>query len=816
MAAQFYARYVPPAQSQSTSIEDQADARPKKRKKVGHASREPSESRSTKSKTASEHAVLPTEAALRPRIQAIDLGDNHASSCQNVLKHTPSLVTDGETQEAIRPSLRKRKKKDKKSKAGLEKHVPDTSQPLQSHSQILEDGAPTDSKTRRIREKFARSKAVGDKLAEKLEEQKDRDDLLEEDDLEKVKVEGLKPLPQPAQLPDSPMRSTISALPEWLAKPIFVRPDATASFADLKIDEGTKQNLLAQGFESAFAIQAAVLQLLLPGTNHHQGDLCVSAATGSGKSLAYTLPMIQALKNKPVRRLRGVVVVPTRELVDQAKEIFKKCNETIEVGTAVGSVSLRAESGALVDRLWKYDPKAYQIEQKKSSEVGSWDWLDQSDDGGDDDFDERAPNLIRVYESKVDVLVCTPGRLVDHIKTTKGFTLEHVQWLVIDEADRLLDQDFQQWLEVIMPALEKEPIVPAELWAVLKNYRPLGQKRVRKIILSATIARDVSKLEPLNLYKPALVALEGESFANGDNEENRLKENQNESITALPPQLTELAIAVREVGDKPLYLLQLIEEMTPFKASDAASRRDSTMSMSSISTSDTSSSNSTSDDSSSMASDEDSSSVLESSSSSEDDETSSDESSAIVSYGAEESASKPKEETKHGMLVFTNTNENALRLSRLLIILRPSLTDKISPLTKSSGTASGRKTLAAFRKRNLSVIVASDRASRGLDLKNLAHVVNYDMPTSLTSYVHRIGRTARAGLSGTATTLVAHHEARWFWNEIGRSTTIERSKKVSRKELRLADISDEDREKYEAALSQLGREARGEERKATR
>ncbi|MCJ1329514.1 ATP-dependent RNA helicase dbp6 [Thelotrema lepadinum] len=812
MATQFYARYVPPSQSQSRSVDkgqDQADARPKKRKKVDHASNELSDLQHTESKTASRPTVSAAEAALRPRIQTLNLDENEATNRQNGTKHGPASDANGDAQEAVRASHRKRKRRDKKSRNSIEEDVLDNLQAPRDQSRSLEDDKPDDKKFQGIHEKIARSKKIREKLAERQSRQEDKHVSPGDDDLEKVQAEGLKPLPQPAQVPDLPMRSTISALPKWLAKPILVRPDTTALFADMKIDEDIKKRLLAQGFESAFAIQAAVLELLLPGAKHHQGDICISATTGSGKTLAYIVPMIQALKHKHVRRLRGVIVVPTRPLIDQVKETFQKCNRAIEVGTAVGSKPLREESEALVDRVWKFDPEAYEVEQKESSAQGIWHWFDQLDE--DDDLDGKLPNLVRAYESKVDVLVCTPGRLVDHFKKTKGFTLEHVQWLVVDEADRLLDQSFQQWLETITPALEKEPLVPAEFSAVSQNYPPLLRRRVRKIILSATIARDVSKLEPLKLYNPALVALEGESFADDSNEKNGREEAQNESATILPSQLTEVAIAVREESDKPLYLLQLIEEMVPFSIPSTAGGRHRSVSLSSNSTSDSSSSMTSDDD------DDDDSSLLESSSSSEDDETSSDGSSTSVTNEAQKPASKPKPgpepETKHGMLVFTKTNENALRLSRLLTILRPALADRISPLTKSLGTASGRKTLAAFRKRNVLVIVASDRASRGLDLKHLAQVVNYDMPKNLTSYVHRIGRTARAGLSGTATTLVAYREAKWFWTTIGRSSEVERAGKVSRREMQLASISDEDRQSYEDALSQLGKEARGERSK---
>ncbi len=86
------------------------------------------------------------------------------------------------------------------------------------------------------------------------------------------------------------------------------------------------------------------------------------------------------------------------------------------------------------------------------------------------------------------------------------------------------------------------------------------------------------------------------------------------------------------------------------------------------------------------------------------------------------------------------------------------------------------------------------------------------MPTSVTSYVHRVGRTARAGKEGRATTLVGWHEGRWFWAEIGRGEGIRRGvgQKVVRLESKLEGIGGKERREYEEALRILGMESRGE------
>ncbi|KAL9627109.1 MAG: hypothetical protein Q9164_007701 [Protoblastenia rupestris] len=169
-----------------------------------------------------------------------------------------------------------------------------------------------------------------------------------------------------------------------------------------------------------------------------------------------------------------------------------------------------------------------------------------------------------------------------------------------------------------------------------------------------------------------------------------------------------------------------------------------------------------------------------------------------------------KKPSTHGTLIFTKSNENAYRLARLLSILRPDWAAELNTLTSSSTSAKGRKILKAFEKHKLSIIIASDRASRGLDIQDLNHVINYDMPKSRVDYVHRVGRTARAGKAGLATTFVEHQQGRWFWNEIGRSVKVVRApgRKVQRLDAEL-ELSEMERERYQDALTLLGTEAQG-------
>ena len=107
------------------------------------------------------------------------------------------------------------------------------------------------------------------------------------------------------------------------------------------------------------------------------------------------------------------------------------------------------------------------------------------------------------------------------------------------------------------------------------------------------------------------------------------------------------------------------------------------------------------------------------------------------------------------------------------------------------------------------MIVATDRASRGLDLESLTHVINYDVPTSITTYVHRVGRTARAGRAGSAWSLVAHREGRWFANELAASVDgrITRTSNIDRVQIK-ADALDSLKPKFAKALDKLEQEVK--------
>ena len=246
----------------------------------------------------------------------------------------------------------------------------------------------------------------------------------------------------------------------------------------------------------------------------------------------------------------------------------------------------------------------------------------------------------------------------------------------------------------------------------------------------------------------------------------------------LPPLLLESAVKVEDDSIKPLYLMELLKRQTLLSDLQSAKARNSP---------DNDSSDSGTESSGSLG----------------------DPSLTALPKSSKGQALPTSMDSPRGVLIFTKSNESALRLSRLIALLSPSTSEAIGTLTSTTRTSSRKATLSSFSAGHLSILVASDLVSRGLDLPNLAHVVNYDVPTSLTSYVHRIGRTARAGKQGHAWTLFTAIEGRWFWNEIGRTTSIERASgvKVERVNIAKESFCEEERTRYEAALDQLGQEA---------
>lgn len=636
---------------------------------------------------------------------------------------------------------------------------------------------------------------------------------------EPVVAQGLEPLPQPEAALEEEELPTYSTLPSWLANPLRTSADAKAKFSDLGIKPDLLRILEEHGYKDAFAVQSTVIPLLLPGPKEHSGDLCISAATGSGKTLSYVLPLVTNLEHIPAPRLRGLIVVPTRELVKQAREACELCTagSGLQIGSAVGNVAIKDEQQLLMRVDQVYGPESFKSRQQFKFTADDWANFNMQDYISEAaDLNESLPGYLHKPEPNVDILICTPGRLVDHLRYTKGFTLKHLQWLVIDEADRLLNESFQEWVDVVMNSLDarKSPDTFGFSGRLMSDLGlPIENKDPRKVVLSATMTRDISKLNSLRLTNPKLAVIGSADRVAGD-EDVALTDDQ----FNLPSTLKEYSVSVGDGAQKPLYLLRLLRSRIGLGSSTRSARAvqaDDASSDDDTSSDDTSSDESSSEDSDSD-SDSDSESESESSeatSSSESESDSNSDSDSDSSSGSEKeepakAAPKP-DPSRTTVLIFTKSSESASRLSRLLGLLDPSLASQVGTIIKSNKSSASRKTLTAFRRGKISVIVATDRASRGLDLPLLTHVVNYDVPPSITTYIHRVGRTARAGKDGSAWTLFTHREGRWFTNEIARGSDgkITRASKVERVNMKLEDMADA-KSRYGAALDELEKEVR--------
>ncbi|CAZ85550.1 unnamed protein product [Tuber melanosporum] len=498
------------------------------------------------------------------------------------------METEQPTPPIEEPSqLKKKEKKKPKPEVGPESTEASEPVPPPKHLAILE-------KLRKVKEKVSSASTSTTTPADTAA----KDSEAGVNGEEKVQLPapaGLEPIPQPpltkAAKPQIPLSS---ALPQWLANPITVDPSRTQPFSEITcVSQKLHSRLSALSMTSAFPVQSAVIPLLL---SPDSGDICISAATGSGKTLAYVLPIVQALSTRVVTRLRAVIVVPTRELVSQVHSVACSLStgNSLKIGTAVGSKALPLEQAQLVG---------------------------EGGNGG----------------SKIDVLVCTPGRLVEHIKTTKGFTLKFLRWLVIDEADRLLAQSFQEWVSTLIGEIERVDVSAQEekFNSVLEDLgirlKPPGS-RVRKVVLSATMTRDAGKLSDLKLRKPSMIAT----------------------------------------------------------------------------------------------------------------------------------------------IIFTSSNSTATRLSTLLSTFSshpaapPPATSWITKcITSETPRKQRARYIHAFTKGEAGILVCSDLVARGLDIENVAIVINYEVPASVRGYVHRVGRTARAGRNGVAVSLVGEKEAGWFWAKVG-------------------------------------------------
>ncbi|PKK29815.1 DEAD (Asp-Glu-Ala-Asp) box polypeptide 47 [Columba livia] len=333
------------------------------------------------------------------------------------------------------------------------------------------------------------------------------------------------------------------------------------------------------GWKVPTKIQVEAIPVALQGR-----DIIGLAETGSGKTGAFALPILQALLETP-QRLFALVLTPTRELAFQISEQFEALGSSIGVHTTVivGGIDAMSQSLALA--------------------------------------------------KKPHVIIATPGRLVDHLENTKGFNLRALKYLVMDEADRILNMDFETEVDKILKVIPRDR---------------------KTFLFSATMTKKVQKLQRAALKNPVKCAVSSKY---------QTVEKLQQYYIFIPSKF------------KDSYLVHILNELAG-----------------------------------------------------------------------------------NSFMIFCSTCNNTQRTALLL----RNLGFTAIPL---HGQMSQNKRLGAlnkFKAKARSILLATDVASRGLDIPHVDVVINFDIPTHSKDYIHRVGRTARAGRSGKSITFVTQYDVELF------------------------------------------------------
>ena len=320
-------------------------------------------------------------------------------------------------------------------------------------------------------------------------------------------------------------------------------------------------------------------------------DVLGKSVTGSGKTAAFLLPMMNDLvKNRTYSSyVRALIVLPTRELALQCHEMFTQLNTYTRLNAclAIGKIPL----------------------SQQEAEIG------------------RGP----------DIVIGTPGRIVDLSKNSKGVSFEEVEWLVFDEADKLLEMGFKAEVEEILQTTEND--------------------ERQTLLFSATLDKELQKVVRLALKNPLRVEAEPAKT---------LTNNLSQQVVKLK---TVKSVVVREA-----ILFYLLTEVT-----------------------------------------------------------------------------------KRNTIVFFKTKKQCHRAKILLDLMNIPSIELHGDLTQSQRIDA----VETFDKTRC-FMLATDLAARGLDFKDVEYVINFELPEEESKYVHRVGRTARAGSKGTCISLLDEEEMKLF------------------------------------------------------
>ncbi|KAF5370746.1 hypothetical protein D9758_001941 [Tetrapyrgos nigripes] len=460
------------------------------------------------------------------------------------------------------------------------------------------------------------------------------------------------------------------------------------------------------------AVQRAALPTMLSTDPEvMERDIFIQSQTGSGKTLSFLLPIIQDLL--PLSSLSyidrsigtlAIIIAPTRELAKQISDVLE----------GLLNLRLRAEAESADDA--------------NASRLTRW-LVSGLLIGGATRTHEKAR-----LRKGLPILVCTPGRLLDHLQNTASFNVAKCRWLVLDEADRLMELGFEESIKGILKGLEGHRRLA--LQALKEGIgKEVGgwdwDRRKRTILCSATIREDVQKLAGATLIHPIMIkATKADLPSQTDSVAKIPTDSASSGEIFTPPSQLAQKYIVTPLKLRLVVLIALLRNTISQGRNHPGSKT-----IVFLSCTDAVDFLWTMLAGSSMGGDE----------AAESDEGSSDE-----------------ESDKKTSSIGPIAAKSPLLPDTSIFRLHGSLTTS-TRLETLRGFAGKTKQTSPF-----SVLLCTSVASRGLDLPLVRAVIQYDLPTEggATEYVHRVGRTARAGSGGEAWSIVAPSEVEWVkWVE---------------------------------------------------
>ncbi|KAK9895021.1 DEAD-domain-containing protein [Cystobasidium minutum MCA 4210] len=414
----------------------------------------------------------------------------------------------------------------------------------------------------------------------------------------------------------APKISSNEALEKATLPPFSALPGATLSRPILL-------GLSSMGLTTPTPVQAQTIPVALMGK-----DIVGSSITGSGKTVAFWVGVLERLlyRDKKDARTRVLVITPTRELAVQVFNVGVGLARYTDIRfcLCVGGLSLKAQEAEL--------------------------------------------------KTRPDVLVVTPGRLIDHIRNTPNFNLvDSIEILIIDEADRVLEEGFSD-----------------ELLEIVKNL----PKKKQSMLFSATVNEDVKTLSRLSLVKPVRINIDA-----GLTTSSRLV--QEFIKLRLPTASSKVHPAALETA-RQATLLSLCQSLL-----------------------------------------------------------------------------KERSNAPGKTIIFFRSKKTVHRVKILFSLFGLSAEELHGDLTQEMRM----KALSNFRDGNRDWLLATDLASRGLDIRGISTVINYSMPGSFEIYLHRVGRTARAGKTGRAITIVTEGDRKMVRQAIKASLPASKGKAKGEKQI---------------------------------